>query len=131
MQELDNQILVLSNQIIVLSLCHRRTHGSIRQSNLKSISLEIKLSPSWRLSNSKSFIVIFTSVFYKFFLLKYLAKIFQIDKFGGADSNYDNSFLKFCPKFGPKFRNFLFFTKFYNLTNSGVLISNINFIKKF
>ena len=62
MQELDNQILVLSNQIIVLSLCHRRTHGSIRQSNLKSISLEIKLSPSWRLSNSKSCIVLFTSV---------------------------------------------------------------------
>ena len=61
----------------------------------------------------------------------FFREVLQIDKFEDADFKYYNSFLKFQPKnsqirhFGPKARDFDFFAKFFNLTNSKLLISNM------
>ena len=55
----------------------------------------------------------------------------QLEKFEGADFEYDNSFFKFQPKntkirhFCPKFKNFYIYTKLCSKTNSRTLISNM------
>ena len=59
-------------------------------------------------------------------------KILQLDKFEGVDFKYEN--ITSSPKilkssiFGPKFKDFYFYTKLCNKTNSRTLISNVKMV---